>query len=243
MTKARIALVTGAGKRIGSAIARDLAQDGWTMLLHCNRSRNDAETLAGQIRAGGGQADVVAADLANLDEVMALLPRCAELAGAPPTCLVNNASLFQKDEIGSLDAVLWQAHMDVNLRAPVFLAQAMAEALPKGASGNIVNIIDQRVLKPSPGFMSYTASKAALWWMTRTMAQALAPRIRVNAVAPGPTLQSVHQTQSEFDAERRATLLGEGASPEQIAAAVRFILATPSMTGGMLTLDGGQHLT
>ena len=241
MKQTGTALVTGAAKRIGRAIAVHLADRGWRILLHCHRSQVEAHALAGQIREAGGQADIIGADLSKLDEVLTLIPRCVDLAG-PPTCLVNNASLFLKDEMGALNAALWQSHMDVNLRAPVFLAQAMAQALPEDASGVIINIVDQRVLRPSPQFLSYTASKAALWWMTQTMAQGLAPRIRVNAVAPGPTLQSVHQNEGEFDNERRSTLLGEGAGPEHIAAAVGFILAMPCMTGEMITLDGGQHL-
>jgi NAD(P)-dependent dehydrogenase (short-subunit alcohol dehydrogenase family) len=238
----RTAIVTGAGRRIGRAIALGLAEHGWHVVVHCNRSEAEAQAVAEQIRAGGGRADVLAADLADLDAVQGLIPRCVELAG-PPSCLVNNASLFLKDGIDTLTPESWRAHMDVNLRAPVFLAQAFAAALPAGETGNIINLIDQRVLRPVPSFFSYAISKSALWWATQTMAQALAPNVRVNAIAPGPVLPSIHHSQSDFDGERERTLLGRGAEPEHIMAAVRFILDTPSMTGEMIALDGGQHLS
>jgi NAD(P)-dependent dehydrogenase (short-subunit alcohol dehydrogenase family) len=159
-----------------------------------------------------------------------------------PSCLVNNASEFLFDELPTLSAELWDAHFAVNLRAPVFLAKALAENLPEGADGNVVNLIDQRVLRPSPEFFSYTLAKTGLWSATRMLAQALAPRVRVNAIAPGPVLQSVHQTPEEFEAERRMTLLRHGTSPQEIAAAVAFILDAPAITGQMIALDGGQHL-
>jgi NAD(P)-dependent dehydrogenase (short-subunit alcohol dehydrogenase family) len=175
--------------------------------------------------------------------VRQLVPRAAAAAGAPLRCLVNNASLFLNDGMGKLDAALWQAHMDVNLRAPVFLAESFAAHLPPGSAGNIINIVDQRVLRPAPGFFSYTVSKSGLAWVTRTMAQALGPHIRVNAIAPGPVLRSIHQTQEEFEAEGRSTLLRHGTTPEEIAGAVHFLLGTPSVTGQTICLDGGQHLT
>ena len=238
----RIAIVTGAGQRIGRAIALGLAARGWWVVVHCNRSQAEAGAVAEQIRAGGGRADVLTADLADIDAVRGLIPRCVEMAG-PPSCLVNNASLFAKDGVDTMTPEGWQAHMDVNLRAPVFLAQAFAAALPAGQTGCIVNLIDQRVLRPVPRFFTYAVSKSALWWATQTMAQALAPNVRVNAIAPGPVLPSIHQSRGDFDGERAGTLLGHGAEPEHIAATVQFILDTPSMTGEMITLDGGQHLT
>jgi NAD(P)-dependent dehydrogenase (short-subunit alcohol dehydrogenase family) len=241
MAEKQVAIITGAARRIGRAIAVSLAGAGWHVVLHCNRSEQECRQLAADIRTQGGAADVVTADLSEIDAVMALLPRCVDIAG-PPACLVNNASLFLKDEIGGLSPERWQAHMDVNLRAPVFLAQAFASSLPDGATGAVINLIDQRVLRPAPSFFSYAVSKAGLWWATQTMAQALAPRVRVNAIAPGPVLPSIHHTPADFDAERAGTLLGRGADPEHIAAAVRFILDAPSMTGQMIALDGGQHL-
>jgi len=237
----RIALVTGAAQRIGRAIALALAADGWHVVVHYGRSGDAAETLAEDIRALGVEAIALAADLSQSAEVRRLIPRCVSGIGAP-NCLVNNASLFLDDSLASLEDESWQAHMNVNMRAPVLLAQGMAAHLPPGAKGHVVNIVDQRVLRPAPGFFSYSASKAGLWWVTRTMAQALAPAIRVNAIAPGPVLRSIHQSQEDFDAEQGATLLGQGASPEEIAAAVRFLVETPSITGQMICVDGGQHL-
>ena len=172
-------------------------------------------------------------------------PRSQHRAAAlgPPSCLINNASEFLLDTAQSTDEATWDTHLDINLKAPVFLAQAMVHHLPEGAEGNIINIIDQRVWKLTPDFFSYTISKAGLWTATQTLAQGLAPRIRVNAIGPGPVLRSVHQTDADFEAEKSSTPLKSGPSPEAIAAAVRFILATPSMTGQMIALDGGQHLT
>ena len=237
----RIALITGAAQRIGRAIALALAADGWHVVVHYARSGDAAESLAEDIRALGLEAITLAADLSQSAEVRGLILRCVSGIGAP-SCLVNNASLFLDDSLASLEDESWQAHMNVNMRAPVLLAQSMAAHLPPGTHGHVVNIVDQRVLRPAPGFFSYSASKAGLWWVTRTMAQALAPAIRVNAIAPGPVLRSIHQSQADFDAEQCATLLGHGASPEEIAAAVRFLLGTPSITGQMICVDGGQHL-
>lgn len=239
--KEGIALVTGAARRIGRVIALALAADGWHIAVHYGKSRDAAETLAEDIRVLGRQAFTLAADLSQSAEVRGLIPRCINGLGAP-SCLVNNASLFLDDSLASLEDESWQAHMNVNMRAPVLLAQSMAAHLPAGEKGHVVNIVDQRVLRPAPNFFSYSASKAGLWWVTRTMAQALAPAIQVNAIAPGPVLRSIHQSQEEFDAEQGATLLGHGAAPEEIAAAVRFLLATPSITGQMICVDGGQHL-
>jgi NAD(P)-dependent dehydrogenase (short-subunit alcohol dehydrogenase family) len=234
-------LITGAAYRIGRVIALSFARRGWQVAIHYRSSQDAAETLAAEIRGVGGKALTLRADLAEADQVGSLLPRCAEQIGAP-LCLVNNASVFLKDDVSTFDNQSWQAHMHTNLRAPVLLAQSFARHLPPGVEGNIVNIIDQRVLKPSPEFFSYAISKAGLWWATRTMAQALAPSIRVNAVAPGPVLPSIHQTAEDFRAEERSTLLKRGATPEQIASAVHFLLETPSITGQMICVDGGQHL-
>lgn len=237
----KVALVTGAAKRIGRSIALGLAADGWDVAVHFNGSGDAANQLAAEICDMGRRAIALQADLSRADAVRGLVPRCADALGAP-ACLVNNASLFVDDTLISLSEESWQAHIDVNMRAPVMLAQSMAAHLAPGASGHVINIIDQRVLRPSPEFFSYSASKAGLWSVTRTMAQALAPAIQVNAVAPGPVLRSVHQTEEEFDAEQSATLLGHGAQPEDIAAAVRFLLGAGSITGQMICVDGGQHL-
>jgi NAD(P)-dependent dehydrogenase (short-subunit alcohol dehydrogenase family) len=234
-------LITGAARRIGRALARDFAARGWRVGVHSRRARDAAAAVVSEIRATGGVAAALAADLADADAVAALVPRCREVLG-PPTCLVNNASEFLFDDLASLTTRLWEAHFAVNLKAPVFLAKALAENLPEGAEGNVVNVIDQRVLRPGAEFFSYTLAKSGLWSATGMLAQALAPRVRVNAIAPGPVLQSVHQTPAEFECERRHTLLGRGTTPAEIAAAVAFILDAPAMTGQMITLDGGQHL-
>ena len=176
--------------------------------------------------ARGGTAAALPANLADLDDVQSLVARCADALGAP-TCLVNNASEFFLDTIGSVTPGGWDTHLDINLKAPVFLAQALYANVPEGAEGNVINIIDQRVWRPTPDFFSYTISKAGLWTATQTLAQAMAPRVRVNAIGPGPVLQSVHQSRADFAAETLTTPLQRGPSLPEIAAAVRFILATP----------------
>ncbi|MBC7830863.1 MAG: SDR family oxidoreductase [Hyphomicrobium sp.] len=222
-------------------MALDLAAHGWRVAIHYRNSRDEAEALASEIQQAGGPAVAVAANLADLADVQSLIERCAEALG-PVTCLVNNASEFFLDTIGSVTPEGWDTHLDINLKAPVFLAQALYANLPAGVEGNVINIIDQRVWRPTPDFFSYTISKAGLWTATQTLAQAMAPRVRVNAIGPGPVLQSVHQSQADFAAETLTTPLQRGPSLPEIAAAVRFILATPSMTGQMIALDGGQHL-
>ena len=234
-------LITGAAQRIGRVLACEFAQRGWRVAIHCRSSRQQAQELAQHLGRSGTPTAVLTADLAVPGDVERLLPECARLLG-PPSCLINNAAMFAPDAVGGLQSNLWDAQLAVNLKAPVFLAQAFAMHLPPGAAGNIVNIIDQGVLKPTPQFFSYTVSKAALWAVTRTLAQALAPRIRVNAIGPGPVLQSTYQTEEEFRAEYQATLLKRSTAPEEIAAAIRFILEAPALTGQMLALDGGQHL-
>lgn len=235
------ALITGAARRIGRSIALSLAAAGYDIAVHYHHSQADAEVLAGEITALGRRAVAVEADLADAAAVAALVPLVAARL-APPVCLVNNASEFRHDTIGDLTAESWARHMDVNLRAPVMLAQALARYLPPGESGNVINIIDQRVLRLTPDFFSYTISKAGLYTATKTLAQALAPAVRVNAIGPGPVLRSVHQSAGEFEAEQRSTLLKAGPTPEQIAAAVGFILSAGAMTGQMIVMDGGQHL-
>jgi NAD(P)-dependent dehydrogenase (short-subunit alcohol dehydrogenase family) len=238
----KVVLITGAARRIGRAIALDMAAHGWAVAIHYRNSKAEAQALRAEIETAGGAAALFEADLADSKALSRLVASCAETLGAPQ-CLINNASEFQLDSVQSTDEATWDTHLDINLKAPVFLAQAMAQHLPADASGNIINIIDQRVWKLTPDFFSYTISKAGLWTATRTLAQGLAPRIRVNAIGPGPVLRSVHQTDEDFAAEQKSTLLHTGPSPEEIAAAVRFILSSPSMTGQMIALDGGQHLT
>lgn len=239
---AGVALVTGAAKRIGRSISLELARAGWTVALHYRSSRDEARMLADEITGEHGRAVLVSGNLSEPDSSTGIFEQCLAECG-PPTCLVNNASLFLDDTIETLDQTHWDAHFATNLRAPVFLAQEFARHLPSDATGNIINIIDQRVWNLRPDFFSYTLSKSALWAATRTLAQSLAPRIRVNAIGPGPVLRSIHQSEDDFEAECRSVPLGRGASPEEIAAAVRYILSARSMTGQMIALDGGQHLS
>jgi NAD(P)-dependent dehydrogenase (short-subunit alcohol dehydrogenase family) len=238
----RTVLITGAARRIGRAIALDLATAGWQVCVHYRRSGAEALRLVEEIKDLGGQAATVSADLASDVDVSGLILQCREALGTP-VCLINNASEFQVDTVATTTSQTWDTHLDINLKAPVFLARAMFLGLPQGATGNVINIVDQRVWKLTPDFFSYTISKAGLWTATRTLAQALAPRVRVNAIGPGPVLKSIHQTDADFAREADSTLLGRGPALEEIAAAVRFILASPSLTGQMIALDGGQHLT
>ncbi len=237
----RTALVTGAGKRLGRAIALALAEAGYAVAVHYGEGAADADALVTEITKGGGRAVALAADLAQEDEVAGLIGRAAEALG-PLDALVNNASVFERDEALDATRESWDRHMEINLRAPFVLAQGLARQLPKGAAGNIVNILDQRVENLTPHFVSYTLSKSGLWTLTRTLALALAPDIRVNAVGPGPVLPSPRQSQAQFDAQARATPLGRAVTPKEIADAVVFLLAAPSVTGQMIAVDGGQHL-
>ena len=235
------ALVTGAATRIGREIALALAGDGWAVAVHYRRSESEALEVVGRIRENGGRAEPVRADLSVEAEAAALLPQVHRRVG-PVGCLINNASEFERDEIADMTRTSWDAHLETNLRAPAVLMQDMARLLPAGRRGAIVNLLDQRVLNLTPHFVSYTVSKAALWTLTRTMAMALAPHIRVNAIGPGPALPSKRQSQSDFDRQIENLPLLCAGTPQEIAAAIRFILAMPSMTGQMIALDGGQHL-
>lgn len=235
------ALVTGAAKRIGRAIALGLARDGWAVAVHYRRSQRAARELAEKISKSGGRAAALRADLGREDEVEALIPRAQEMLGTVGL-LVNNASVFETDSAETATRASWDAHMETNLRAPFVLIQCFAGQLPEDASGNVINLLDQRVWNLTPHFLSYTLSKSGLWTLTRTLALALAPRIRVNAIGPGSVLPSARQSEEAFARQSAATPLGRGARPEEISGAVRFILAAPAMTGQMIALDGGQHL-
>jgi NAD(P)-dependent dehydrogenase (short-subunit alcohol dehydrogenase family) len=237
----KTALITGAAKRIGRALALDLAHHGYDIAVHCNASRDEAYQVAALIREKGRKAVVVQGDLADPQVPEKLIATSKAGLGAL-TVLINNASIFEPDEVGGISQDSWAAHQDTNLRAPIMLSQAFARQLPEREHGNIINIIDQRVWKLNPTFFSYTMSKTGLWTATRTLAQALAPHIRVNAIGPGPALPSVRMDQAEFDKQAGLTLLGRGTSPAEIAVAVQFILSQPSLTGQMIALDGGQHL-
>ena len=240
-TDGPVALVTGAARRIGAAIVRDLARHGWAVAIHYRASKGEAEALAREIEAAGGRTATIACDLAREAEVETLIPRAVEALG-PLTCLVNNASVFEMDKIDSVTRESWDRHIETNLRAPLVLSQAFARQLPEGLDGNIVNLLDQRVWKLTPYFLSYTVAKSALWTLTRTLALALAPCIRVNGIGPGPALPSERQSLEQFRHQQAAVPLQHGPELAEIAAAVRFILASPSMTGQMIALDGGEHL-
>jgi NAD(P)-dependent dehydrogenase (short-subunit alcohol dehydrogenase family) len=234
-------LVTGGAKRIGRQIALDLAKDGWAVGVHYGRSQKQAQQVVDEIISGGGKAGVVSGDLNEADVPQKIVSDCAAALG-PLTLLINNASRFEKDLIGDMSPQEWDLHANINLRAPVFLAQAFSRQLPKGQQGNIINMIDQRVWQLTPDFCSYTISKAGLWAATQTLAQALAPEIRVNAIGPGPALANRRMEEAEFEKQCRLMPLGVGTTPQEISSAIAFILSAPAMTGQMIALDGGQHL-
>ena len=237
----RVALVTGGAKRIGRAISLALADAGFAVAIHTGRSVAQAETLAAEITQAGSRAAVVRGDLTAPAAPRAVIQEATAALG-PLTLLVNNASIFEADEVGSLDAQAWDRQFVINLRAPVFLAEAFAAQVPAGADASIVNIVDQRVRKLTPRQFSYTLSKAALHVATTTLAQALAPRVRVNAVAPGPTLPSQRQDAEQFATQAGSLPLARGPSPAAIAAAVVFLAQADSVTGETIAVDGGQHI-
>ncbi|MBR0645918.1 SDR family oxidoreductase [Plastoroseomonas hellenica] len=236
----RTALVTGGARRLGRALALVLAGQGFDVAIHYADSAEAAEATAAEIRALGRRAVALRADLSREAETEALIPAAAALG--PLGVLVNNASTFERDEWHNATRASWDLHMEPNLRAPFRLIQLFAQQLPEVAEGVVVNMIDQRVWSLTPHFMSYTMSKAGLWAMTQTMALALAPRIRVNGIGPGPALPSPRQSEEQFARQCAGTPLRRGTSPEEIARALLAILSLPSMTGQMLALDGGQHL-
>ncbi|MBZ9655160.1 SDR family oxidoreductase [Phyllobacterium lublinensis] len=237
-----VVLVTGGAKRIGKAIVEDLVAHGFAVGIHCNHSRDEGEELLTDIYAAGGTACVVQADLEDSTAVRRLIGNVQAQLG-PVQLLVNNASTFQDDGIGNLaDDQIWDKHFAVHVKAPVLLADAMAAALPSDMDGLVVNMIDHRVWKLTPKFLSYTLSKAALWTATQTLAQGLAPRIRVNAIGPGPTMPSHRQTQSDFDRQVSTLLLKHGPDLSEFGGTIRFLWQSRSITGQMIALDGGQHL-
>jgi NAD(P)-dependent dehydrogenase (short-subunit alcohol dehydrogenase family) len=244
------ALVTGAGRRLGRAMALYLAKRGHDVAVHYATSAEEAEAVAGEIRALGRRAVTLSADLLDEAQVQALIPAATAALG-PLTVLVNNASIFEYDRIDTATRESWDRHIESNLRAPYVLTQAFARQCPPAltdemgeplAQGLIVNMIDQRILKLTPEFSSYTIAKIGLWALTRTAAQGLAPHVRVNAIGPGPTLQGARQSASHFARQRAATVLGRGANPQDITAALGFFLDSPAVTGQFLAIDGGQHL-
>lgn len=238
---APVALVTGGGVRIGREISLRLAAAGYAVAIHARQPGPGPSETAREIEQNGGRAIIVCGDLGNPAEIETLWPQVTKTLG-PVTLLVNNASTFERDDLVSLDWTLWDRHFAVNLAAPSFLVRDMARVLPAGCKGAVVNIIDQRVWKPTPEYTSYTLTKAALWFATRTFAQALAPRIRVNAVGPGPTLPNVRQRPEDFATQVAAVPLERQSLPREIAEAVLYLATAESVTGQMIAVDGGQHL-
>lgn len=245
------ALVTGAGKRLGREMALYLARRGYDVAVHYAASRKEAEEVVKEITAMGRRACALRADLLIESQVEKLVPMAVQGLGGPLTVLVNNASIFEYDTLRTASRKSWDRHLESNLRAPFVLTQAFAAQAPAAgcdeagepvASGLVINMIDQRVHKLTPEFMTYTIAKMGLWALTRTAAQALAPQIRVNAIGPGPTLQGARQSDSHFTRQRAATVLGRGANPADITAALGFFLESPAVTGQMIAVDGGQHL-
>lgn len=239
--KQQVALVTGAGRRIGRAIAIGLAEDGWNVAVHYRGSQDDAETLAREISARGGKAAAVGCNLEDAKALKELLPECGRRLG-PVACLVNNAAMFEYDSIESLEEGRWERHMNVNLRAPLLLARDFARQLPEGVVGCVVNMLDQKVFNLNPDFLSYTIAKIGLEGATRVLAMALAPRVRVCGIAPGITLVSGEQSEEGFERAHRFAPLGRSSDMEDVVNAVRFVVNAKSLTGETIVVDGGQHL-
>ena len=241
MTDRGAALITGGARRIGRTLVTAAAAAGFDVAIHVRNIDDEAETAAAAVRARGRKATILACDLRKESTTVALVGE-AEAELGPITLLVNSASVFEEDAFCDMNRASWDAHLETNLRAPLVLAQAFARRLPADRHGLIVNMLDQRVLNPAPEFFSYSLSKAALWDATRMLAQALAPRIRVNAIGPGPTLPNAHQDQAAFDAEAAATLLQRPVPPGEIGQALRYLIDAASVTGQMIVVDAGQHL-
>lgn len=246
-----LALVTGGAKRLGRAMAEYLAARGWDVAVHFASSEKDAQETVAAIHALGRNAHAFHADLLDEAQVQALMPVVAAHFGTPVTCLINNASIFEYDRLETASRESWDRHFESNLRAPFVLTQAMAKHVPDPlndeneeplAQGLVVNMVDQRVRKLTPEFTTYTLAKMGLWTFTQTAAQGLAPRVRVNAIGPGPTLQGARQTEQHFRAQRQNTILGRGANSTDVTAALGFLLDSPAVTGQLICVDGGQHL-
>ena len=232
-------LITGSAKRIGAQIAKTLAEAGYHIAIHYHQSRQDAENLQQSIIESGGKASLFQSDLTNRQQIMALIPTITE-SMPPLTLLINNASIFTRDEWDNTDFDSWDKHFMTNLEAPFWLSQQFAKQINQ--QGNIINMIDQRVLKLTPHFTSYSIAKSALWTMTRTLALALAPNIRVNAIAPGPTLPSTHQTSEQFIRQYQKLPLPQATPTDEICSSVLFIIKQSSFTGQIIALDNGEHL-
>ena len=246
------ALVTGAGKRLGRAMALYLADRGFDVAVHYNGSRDEAAEVVNMIRAKGRRAEAVQADLLIEEETQGLLPAATKALGGPFSVLINSASIFEHDDLKTSTRESWDRAIESNLRAPLVLTQAFAAQVREPDVGGdwneptanalIINMVDQRVRKLTPFFMSYTVAKMGLWALTQTSAQALAPNVRVNAIGPGPTMQGARQSDDHFAKQRRATILERGASPNDVCQALGYFIDAPAVTGQLLCVDGGQHL-
>ena len=239
--KKKYVLVTGAGKRVGSFICKFLALQGYHVIIHYNNSKLEAERTLKEIIKSNGKANLIKADLSSTIQVRNLIPKINKKYGQL-SMLINNASIFEKDDIKSISSGLWDKHIDVNLKAPLFLSKDFANQFSKRKGGIIINFLDQSVLTYRPNFISYSVSKNSLWYLTRSLAQALSPRIRVCAIGPGPTLQGERQTKKDFETQKKVTPLGIGPDLEEINNAINFIIKNSSFTGQMIVLDGGEHL-
>ena len=240
-TPLKTALVSGGARRIGAAIVRDLAANGYRVAIHASSSLDEAAALHDEIAATGGEAWLVTADLSGSEGRDSLIAATRGRLG-PIGLLVNNASIFQRDGVDDFDEALFDAHFALHVKAPTVLTRDFARQLPQDVSGLVVNIIDQRVWSPTPRFYSYTLSKAALYMATKTAAQALAPHVRVNAIGPGPTLPAARQTEADFRKQVSGLIMKKGAGLDEFGRTIRFLHETPSITGQMIALDGGQHL-
>ncbi len=236
-----VAIVTGGSKRIGKSIVKKLSFLGWKVIIHYNSNKNDALNLQKEIKNSGGAASIIKANLNSAKAIEELILKSKKKFGKL-TLLVNNASIFENDSVENLTINSWDIHNNINTKAPLLLSQSFAKLLPKEEPGVIINIIDQRVYSPRPDFISYSSSKNSLFWLTKVLAQALSPKIRVCAIGPGPTLKGARQTNNDFKNQSESVPLGNGSSPEDISHAIEFILNTSSFTGQMITLDGGEHL-
>jgi len=236
------ALVTGGARRIGRALVHACAKAGYDVAIHVRNPDDDADAAAGEVRSAGRKAGILSCDLRKESALVALVGE-AEAELGPVTLLINCASVFEEDAFPTLNRASWDLHMETNLRAPLVLAQAFARRLPAEREGLIVNVLDQRVWRPTAAFFSYSLSKAALWQATQMMAVALAPRVRVNGIGPGPTLQSIHQDPDAFQREAASTPMGRPVDPAEVALALRYLIDARSVTGQMIAVDSGQHLT
>ena len=240
--KNKYALVTGGGKRVGSSVCKFLALQGYHVIIHYNDSKLEAEKTLKEIVKSNGKADLIKTDLSSANQVRKLIPRINKKYGRL-SMLINNASIFYPEDWHEVTDLSWSNNFNINLKAPFILSQEFAKSLPKNSNGLILNLIDQRVLNLKSDFFSYTLSKAALYTMTKTLALALAPRIRVNGIGPGPTLPNSQQTDQIFNLEAQSTLLKKIVNPEEIAKTMMYLINSESVTGQMIAVDSGQHLS